>query len=169
VKKRIALKAFLTSSGVLIFFIILGELILNAIDIPLPTFQIAGGIVLFLFALTMIFGESKPDEDIAHINKDDDLAVFPLAMPSLASPGAIMAAILLTDNSRFSLTEQAITAAIMLVVLFIAWIFMRFSGMINNWMGNSGASIISRVMGLILTAVAVDNVLTGLQEYIKFP
>ena len=87
------------------FFIVLGEIILNAIDIPLPIFQIAGGIVLFLFALTMIFGESKPEEEMSHIKSKDDKAVFPLAMPSLASPGAILAAILLTENSNNNLKE----------------------------------------------------------------
>ena len=71
-RKIIARKAAITAAGVLLFFIVLGQLIFNAIDIPLPTFQIAGGIVLFLFALTMIFGQSKPDEELSRIGKKDD-------------------------------------------------------------------------------------------------
>ena len=164
-KKKIALKAALVAFGVLLFFIVLGEVILNAIDIPLPTFQIAGGIVLFLFALTMIFGESKPETEISDIDNKDDKAIFPLAMPSLASPGAILAAILLTENGKYGVLDQSLTTLMMLLVMIIAWILMTLSTTIFKYIGNSGAAIISRVMGLILSAVAVDNVLQGIRFY----
>ncbi|WP_075602074.1 MarC family protein [Saccharicrinis aurantiacus] len=164
-KKKIAIKAAATAAGVLLFFIVLGEIIINAIDIPLPTFQIAGGIVLFLFALTMIFGESKPEEELSHLDKKEDKAIFPLAMPSLASPGAILAAILLTENSKYSIVDQSLTALMMLAVIFIALIFMLLSAKIFKYIGNSGAAIISRVMGLILSSVAVANVLQGIKIY----
>jgi len=166
-RKKIALKAALVAAGVLLFFIALGELILNAIKIPLPTFQIAGGIVLFLFALTMIFGESKPDEELSHIKKKDDKAIFPLAMPSLASPGAILAAILLTENSKYAIEDQLMTAVMMLIVIAIALVLMLLSTRIFKYIGTSGAAIISRVMGLILSAVAVANVLDGFKIYFK--
>lgn len=164
-RKKIALKAAIVAAGVLLFFIVLGELILNAIDIPLPTFQIAGGIVLFLFALSMIFGESKPEAELSHIDKKDDKAIFPLAMPSLASPGAILAAILLTENSKYSIVDQSLTALTMLAVIAIALILMVLSTKIFKLIGNSGAAIISRVMGLILSAVAVANILQGFKIY----
>ena len=118
-----------------------------------------------LFALTMIFGESKPESEVSHINKKDDNAVFPLAMPSLASPGAILAAILLTENSKYDIIDQALTAATMLMVIFITWICMALSAQIFKYIGNSGAAIISRVMGLILFAVASSNILEGLKVY----
>ncbi len=164
-KKKIARKAALVAAGVLTFFIIAGELILDAIEVPLNSFQIAGGIVLFLFALTMIFGESKPDEEIDKIGKQDDKAIFPLAMPSLASPGAILAAILLTKNNEHSLIEQASTWSMMILVIAVAWLFMLFAGKINQLIGSGGAAIVSRVMGLILTAVAVDYILDGISNY----
>ena len=164
-RKKIAIKAALTAAGVLLFFIVVGELILNAIDIPLSTFQIAGGIVLFLFALTMIFGESKPQEELSSLENQEDKAIFPLAMPSLASPGAILAAILLTKNDQHSLLEQSSTTLSMLVVVFIAWVFMALSTKIFKYIGNSGAAIISRVMGLILSAVAIANILEGFKVY----
>lgn len=164
-RKKIALRAAIVAAGVLLFFIVLGELILNAIDIPLPTFQIAGGIVLFLFALTMIFGESKPEAELSHIDKKDDKSIFPLAMPSLASPGAILAAILLTENSNNDFVEQALTALMMLAVIFIAWILMVLSTRIFKYIGNSGGAIISRIMGLMLTAIAVTNILEGFKTY----
>ena len=164
-RKKIALRAAIVAAGVLLFFIVLGELILNAIDIPLPTVQIAGGIVLFLFALTRFFGVSKPVEELSHIDKKDDKAIFPLAMPSLASPGAILAAILLTENSNNDFVDQSLTALMMLAVIFIAWILMVLSTRIFKYIGNSGAAIISRIMGLILTAVAVANILEGFKTY----
>ena len=164
-RKKIAIKAAIVAAGVLLFFIVLGELILNAIDIPLPTFQIAGGIVLFLFALTMIFGESKPETELSHIDTKDDKAIFPLAMPSLASPGAILAAILLTENSKYSVIDQSLTALTMLTVIAIALVLMILSTRIFKLIGNSGAAIISRVMGLILSSVAVANILQGFKIY----
>ena len=164
-KRRIAIKAALISALILVFFVVAGEIILTAIEIPLPAFQIAGGIVLFLFALTMIFGDSKPEEEIQMLNKVNETAVFPLSVPSLASPGAMLAAVLLTENHRYTLFEQALTTLSMLCVLLVAMGLMLAASMVHRLVGNSGASIISRVMGLILASVAVNNVLTGIKEY----
>ncbi|GAA3940927.1 MarC family protein [Litoribacillus peritrichatus] len=166
VKVKIALKATLIAALILLFFVVAGELILNAIEIPLAAFQIAGGIVLFLFALSMIFGESKPDEEVKLVNSDET-AVFPLAIPSLASPGAMLAAVLLTKNGDYTLTEQAMTTSMMLLVLLIAMIFMLLASKLYRLIGFSGASIISRVMGLILTSVAVASILEGIKVYFK--
>lgn len=166
-KRRIALKAALISAMVLLFFIAVGELILNAINIPLSAFQIAGGIVLFLFALTMIFGKGKPEEEKAMIGSVSETAVFPLAMPSIASPGAMLAAVLLTENSKFSIWEQLESSVAMLAVLSITLLFMLGASKIHKYMGDSGASIISRVMGLILASVAVSSVLHGIDIYFE--
>jgi len=166
-RKKMAFKAALVAAGVLLFFIVVGELILNAIDIPLAAFQMAGGIILFLFALTMIFGDSKPEEELSHVDQKEDKAIFPLAMPSLASPGAIMAAILLTENSKNNIVDQSMTAIMMLAVIFIAWALMVLSTKIFKYIGNGGAAIISRVMGLILSAVAVSNVLEGVKIFFE--
>ncbi len=164
-KARIAVKAALVSAMILVFFVVAGELILTAIEIPIPAFQIAGGIVLFLFALTMIFGESKPEEEVKMVKTRMETAVFPLAVPSIASPGAMLAAVLLTENHRFNLLEQARTTASMLCVLIVAMILMLVASKVHRLIGDSGASIISRVMGLILASVAVANVLAGIKEY----
>ena len=165
IKRQIAVKATLVSAIVLLFFIIAGEIVLMAIDIPLSAFQIAGGIVLFLFALSMIFGESKPDEEVKMIKNGSETAIFPLAVPSIASPGAMLAAVLLTENNRYNLLEQAQTAVIMPFVLLIVLVFMLAASWVHRLIGNSGASIISRVMGLILASVAVSSVLAGIKEY----
>ena len=165
IKRQIAVKAVLVSTVVLLFFIIAGEVVLTALDIPLSAFQIAGGIVLFLFALTMIFGESKPEEEVKMVKSGSETAIFPLAVPSIASPGAMLAAVLLTENNRYNLTEQALTTVVMLLVLVVVLVFMLAASLIHRLIGNSGASIISRVMGLILASVAVSSVLAGIKQY----
>ncbi|MDU0355074.1 MarC family protein [Paraglaciecola aquimarina] len=165
-KARVALLATVVSALVLLFFMVMGEFILTYLSIPLPAFQISGGIVLFLFALNMIFGESKPEEEIKLLKKSHkETAIFPLAVPSIAGPGAMLAAVLLTKNSVYSLWEQAQTALVMIGVLFIVYILMLMSGFISRFIGSSGASIISRVMGLILSAIATTNILVGFSEY----
>lgn len=165
-KRRIALMATLISACLLIFFVVIGEILLKALSIPLPAFQISGGIVLFLFALSMIFGESKPEEELKLLVKSDrETAIFPIAMPSIASPGAILTAVLLTENTIFSLWEQIQTALVMLSVLVVVYILMLLSGSISKVIGSSGASVISRIMGLLLSAIATTNILTGFTEY----
>jgi multiple antibiotic resistance protein len=165
IKRRIAVKATLVSATILVFFVVAGEVILTAIDIPLSAFQIAGGIVLFLFALSMIFGESKPEQEVKLATSGSETAIFPLAVPSIASPGAMLAAVLLTENNRFNLWEQAQTTAMMLSVLLIVLVLMLAASWIYRLIGSSGASIVSRVMGLILASVAVASVLAGVKEY----
>lgn len=164
-RRRIALNAVLIASGILIFFLIVGQYLLEAMQIPLAAFQTAGGLVLLLFALTMIFGEGKPGEELRLPSNLNEIAVYPLAVPSIASPGAMMAVVLLTDNNRFNFVEQTITGVIMLSILLITYLLFLAANRIQRVIGNTGAAIISRVMGLILAAVAVDNVLTGIKEF----
>lgn len=165
-KNQIALIASVVSAIILLFFIVAGELILNALNVSISAFQIAGGIVLFLFALSMIFGDSKPEEEIRLIEDDHkETAIFPLAVPSIAGPGAMLAAVLLTEKSRFNILEQLQTAAMLLSVLLITYLLMLASNWINRIIGQSGASVVSRVMGLILASVATTNTLNGLKSY----
>ncbi|MEH0760334.1 MarC family protein [Vibrio sp. 16] len=169
-RRLVALKAVGIATGVLLFFLVVGQLLLEAMQIPLPAFQAAGGLVLLLFALTMIFGESKPEqetklsEEVSHSDLAD-LAVYPLAIPSIASPGAMMAIVMLTDNHRYSLIDQGLTAAVMIAVLLITLLLLLGATHIQKWIGNVGAAIISRVMGLILAAVAVNNLLMGIKDF----
>lgn len=171
-RRSTALLASVVSMSVLLFFLIFGQLLINALGISLLSFQVAGGIILFLFALTMIFGEAKSDADKRSVEVDAELgedsrpspAIFPLAVPSLASPGAMLAIVLLTDNNQFAIADQMMTAVVMIGVLAIAYLFMLLAEPIIRLIGNSGAAIISRVMGMILASVAADAVLSALLE-----
>jgi len=165
-QRAIASKATLYATLLLLFFIVAGQFLIESMGIDLQAFQLAGGIVLFIFAMTMIFGEGKPAREKEAFDGDTShLAVFPLAMPSLASPGAMLAVVMLTDNHRFSVEEQMVTAGIMLCVMLSTFILLLLANPIQRFIGNAGASIISRVMGLILASVAVDNSLMAIKSF----
>ncbi|ABN74287.1 MarC family transcriptional regulator [Actinobacillus pleuropneumoniae] len=164
-RHKVALKAVGIATIILLFFLVAVQSLFEMMQIPLSAFQIAGGLVLLIFALTMIFGEGKPENEIKMQTSLSELAVYPLAVPSIASPGAMMAIVLLTDNHRFSLTDQFITTLIMLAVLLITYFLLLAASKIQNVIGSVGASVISRVMGLILAAVAVNNLLVGIQQF----
>ena len=164
-RKKIAFLAVLVATGILLFFLLAGQYLLEAIGVPLSAFQVAGGIVLFLFALTMIFGEGKPEQEVEIVREGHETAIFPLAVPSIASPGAMLAAVVLTDNHRFDSIHQVHTATAMFAVLAIVLLLLLTANWIFRWIGNAGASIVSRVMGLILASVATTNVLLGIQQF----
>lgn len=174
-RRATARTAVLVSMGVLLFFLVFGQLLIDALGISLLSFQVAGGIVLFLFALTMIFGEPKQETDKKMIAEDGSAeepkrpspAVFPLAVPSLASPGAMLAIVLLTDNNRFSVADQTITGIVMVLVLVVAYVCMLLAEPIIRIIGDSGAAIVSRVMGMILASVAADAVLSSIIEIVQ--
>lgn len=174
-RRSTAFMATLVSAGVLLFFLVFGQILIDALSISLLSFQVAGGIVLFLFALTMIFGEPKPEQDKRSITIYGELeqedrpspAIFPLAVPSLASPGAMLAIVLLTDNTQFEIVDQAITAMVMVSILAAACLCMLLADPIIRLIGNSGAAIVSRVMGMILASVAADAVLSSIVEIMR--
>ena len=169
VKRRIAIRAAVFSAAILIAFIVIGQFLLSVLGIDFAAFQVAGSVILFLFALDMIFGTSKPDSEIAeaeqHADEALDTAVYPLTIPSIAGPGAIMAVIVRTDNELYTLPEQISTTAIVVAILAIALLAMLAASRIEKLIGSAGASMISRVMGLILAAVAADGALGGIQTY----
>lgn len=162
---KFALRAVLVAWVVLMFFLVAGQLLLEGLGLRFGSFQIAGGVILFLFALSMIFGESKADSEIKEAETEDlSGAVFPLAIPSIASPGALLAIVILTDNHANAVAEQALTGAVLAVVLLLTFVLLLMAGRIQRLIGHTGVSVVSRVMGLILATVAVDAVLEGLEQ-----
>ena len=160
--RRFALRAVIIATLVLLAFLALGQVVLETLGLRLGSFQIAGGIILFLFALTMIFGESKPAREIEEAERDHlEGAVFPLAMPSIASPGAMLAVVILTRNESNSMAEQTVTAGLLVLVLLLTLVLLLAAGSILRLIGSTGASVISRVMGIILATIAVDAILGG--------
>jgi len=164
-KRKIAVNASITAFIVLLFFIVVGQIILEGMDITLAAFQISGGVILFLFAITMIFGEGKPESE-KHLIKDyKHVTIFPVAVPSIASPGAIMAVVLLTDNHIYSFTQQVSTTFMLFIVVTITCILLLASNFIQKKIGESGIIVISKIMGLILASYAAQSILSGVKAF----
>jgi len=166
-KVSIAKKSTFVATLILFFFLIVGEFILKNVGVPLAAFQTSGGVILFLFAMNMIFGSSKPEEEIQLVKNGTETAIFPLAIPSIAGPGAILAVVLLADSERSSFLSQSKVAIVLLVILLINYILMRLANKIHQRIGNSGAIVISKVMGLILASMAANNILMGIKTFFK--
>ena len=159
-RRKVALRATVYAGVILIVAVVLGQILLDAIGIHLLSLKLAGGLILFVFSLKMLFGDL--DSDAGPPRPGRDIAVFPLAVPSIAGPGTIMAVIVLTDNDVYTIPEQALTSLMLLAVLVITCVLFLLSDKILQLIGRAGASILIRVMGIILAALSVELVMGAL-------
>ncbi|TDQ32224.1 MarC family protein [Zeaxanthinibacter enoshimensis] len=164
-KRKVAMRASGVAFLILLFFIVVGQVIMEGMEVTLDAFQISGGVILFLFALTMIFGEGKPESEKHLIHDYRHITIFPVAIPSIASPGAIMAVVLLTDNKLYSIEQQAITTGLVLLVIILTMFILLAASIVQKRVGEYGITVISKVMGLILAAYAVQSILSGLKDF----
>lgn len=164
-KRKIAIRASFIAFLVLLFFIVIGQLIFEGMDVSLEAFQISGGVILFLFALTMIFGDGKPEDEKSHITDYKHVTIFPIAIPSIASPGAIMAVVILTDNHLYSIQQQAVTTLLVLLVIGLTCLILLTANKVQERIGSYGITIISKIMGLILASYAVQSIMTGIKNF----
>ena len=170
VRRRVAVAAIVTSFLVLSFFIALGQIIIEAIGVSLRDFQIAGGLILFLFAAKMVIGERQESpEASSNPTRMSEIAIYPLAVPTLAGPGAMLTVMLLTDNSRFSILDQLLTTATLAVVLIITLAMLLAADLIARVIGRHGANVLKRIMGMVVAAVAVKIVLGGISAWLHLP
>lgn len=159
-RNKVARKATIFAAAILVGSIAIGQIILKGMGIRLLSLQVAGSIILFLFGLQMIFTE--PAKLSAVPEAGHDLAVFPLAVPSIAGPGSIMAVILLTDNEVHSVFEQGLTAALLLIILALTYGLMRLGDLVLWIIGKNGTAILIRIMGMILSALSVELFMSAL-------
>lgn len=164
-KRKIAIRASVVAFGILLFFILIGQLILEGMAVSLEAFQISGGVILFLFALTMIFGEGKPQSEKHQIKDFKHVTIFPVAIPSIASPGAIMAVVIMTDNHIYTIQQQAISTLLVLLVVGITCLLLLIANRVQEKVGEYGITVISKIMGLILASYAIQSILSGLKDY----
>tara|TARA_B110000259_G_C13895839_1_gene354818 strand:- start:444 stop:899 length:456 start_codon:yes stop_codon:yes gene_type:complete len=144
----------------------MGEAVLGFIGISMPAFRVAGGILLFITALDMLFERrTKRREDQAEEeDPNDDPSVFPLAIPLIAGPGSIASVILLTGQ-RPGLEGLAMVLGVTAAVLLVVMIFFFASGLLERAMGKTGITVITRLLGMLLAALAVQFVLDGLRDF----
>lgn len=164
-KRKVAIRASIVAFFILLFFILMGQLILEGMQVTLDAFQISGGVILFLFALTMIFGEGKPESEKHSIKDYKHVTIFPVAIPSIASPGAIMAVVLMTDNHLYTIKEQLLTVVLVLIVIVLTMLLLLAANVVQKRVGEYGITVISKIMGLILAAYAVQSILSGLRDF----
>lgn len=165
-RRAIAMRACMIAAIVLCLFAFLGEQVLGFIGISMPAFRIAGGILLFLTALDMLFERrTKRREDTADAEEDKpDPSVFPIAIPLIAGPGAIASMILLTGQAENTLGVFAILG-VMFAVLAIVLAFFMISGFVEKALGRVGITVVTRVLGMLLAALSVQFVLDGLRAF----
>ncbi len=166
-RRGIALRSILYSGLILLFFLVIGQVLLSWLGVRLISFQVAGGIILFIFGIKMLFGGDDLGHTPGKIETEHDVAVFPMAIPSIANPGSILAIVLLTDNNVHGVLEQAVTAGILISILLLTLTLLLTANHIHRVIGNAGSQILIRVMGLLLAAMAVETVLQGIVEFIK--
>ncbi|SIS92047.1 multiple antibiotic resistance protein [Roseivivax lentus] len=166
-KRAIALRSCLIAAAILSLFAFAGEAVLSFIGITMPAFRIAGGLLLFLTALDMLFERrTKRRADQAHGAEEDmpDPSVFPMAIPLLAGPGAITSVILLTSEARDALALASVMG-MLFGVLLIALLLLLASGWIERALGKIGITVITRLLGLLLAALSVQFVADGLLAF----
>ena len=149
---------------VLFFFIAVGQFLLEALKIPMASFQLAGSLVLLLFGLKLVLGQVS--EEAAAVSPDAkpiERAIFPLAIPSIAGAGAMLTVVLLTDNRVRSLGEQVTTTGILVLCLAIIFCILAASTFIFRIIGRPGIEILSRVSGLVLASIGVNGIMIAIK------
>lgn len=164
-KRKIAISASIVAFLILLVFIVLGQIVLEGMSVSLDAFQISGGVILFLFALTMIFGDGKPEMEKHLITDYKHVTIFPVAVPSIASPGAIMAVVLMTDNHIYTLQQQALTTFLVAVVVGLTGLLLLGANYVQEKIGEYGITVISKIMGLILASYGVQSILSGIKGF----
>ena len=166
-RRRIALKASIIAGGILLLFGLFGLAILGGLGITLGAFRVAGGLFLFWIGFELVFEKRKErHERSANVavedrdDDDDDVAAFPLAIPLIAGPGAISAVILLS-GSLPSLTGQAGLILVIVAALGINFVILALAHRVDRFLGRTGRAIISRLLGVLLAALAVQFVAEG--------
>ncbi len=168
-RRRIAAKACLTALCILIMFALVGQFVLSNLGISLAALRAAGGILLLLIAIDMVFARhsgattTTVEEDDEAIEKHD-IAVFPLATPLIAGPGAIGATLLLMAEAHGDIAHQAIILSSLIGIVAITFVSMLMAGEINRFLGVTGMQVITRIFGILLSALAVQFLFDGIAQ-----
>jgi len=168
-RRSMAFRGILIAGGILISFALIGEVMLSSLGISLAALRTAGGILLLLIGIEMVFartsgGTSTTDEEEKEAIAKQDISVFPIATPLVAGPGAMGAAVLLMANAQGDIAIQAIVIASILAVLLVTLIALLLASKIQQFLGVTGMHVISRVMGVLLSALAVQFIFDGIKQ-----
>ncbi|MCA3437117.1 MAG: MarC family protein [Rhodobacter sp.] len=161
-RRAVGLRACVIAALLLTLFGLFGQKLLDFVGISMPAFRIAGGILLFLTALDMLFERRTQRREGQMPDADHDPSVFPLAMPLIAGPGALAAMILLVGQSGPGVQGKALVLALMLVVIAVIYVLFLAAGPIERALGRTGTMVITRLLGMLLAALSVQFVIDGI-------
>jgi len=167
-RNKIVDQAVLVAAGIMLFMGLVGQALLTYLGITLPAFLIAGGILLFLIAIDMLFarptgakGTEAEEREAALVQNP---AVFPLAVPMIAGPGTIATVLLLLNLTKGDRFEVVIVFGAYAAALLITWLCMRGATLLQRYVGRTGIHVVTRLLGIILAALAVQFVLNGIVQ-----
>ena len=167
-KIRMALLGCLIATALLLMFGLIGQRLLDNFGITMPAFRVAGGVLLFLIALEMLFSrrnerKSKSAEEIHDHYEPEDISVFPLAIPLLCGPGAIASIMLLTADQDGNLAGQAVVLGAGALVMLIGAVLLVMAARFDHFIPQTVSNIITRLLGMLLAALSVQFIFDGLQ------
>ena len=169
-RRAILIRAVLIAFGVALFFLIAGRAVLSYLGVTVHAFSISGGILLFVAAMPMLFGHRgglQAPEPKEQGSVGQDISVFPLAMPLLSGPGTIATILLLTSQAGGDLHRLAAIGIAIAAVFLVSFLVLHLGGRLIALVGEGGVHIATRVMGIVLAALAVQFVLNGVAGYYK--
>jgi multiple antibiotic resistance protein len=168
--RRVAVRGVVIAGLLLLFFAFAGNALLAALDIGLPAFRIAGGVLLFLLAIDMVFARESgwrsltAKESAEAADPNHDISVFPLAIPLIAGPGGLTTMVLLMGRAGADPLARAAVILVLVLVLAIALALLLTATRVVRLLGTTGVNVISRVLGVLLAAVAAQLILDGVVE-----
>jgi multiple antibiotic resistance protein len=168
-RRRMAYKSIAISALIFVFFAIAGDLVLQALGVSVDAFKIAGGLLLFLLAVDMVFARQSGLRSTTVREQDEaryreDISVFPMAFPLIAGPGALATLLLFVVETRGEPLAVISLLGVIAVVLALTLVLLLTTTSIMRVMGVTGANVVSRLLGVVLAALAVQYVLDGLQH-----
>ncbi len=168
-RRALALRGTLTASGILLTFALVGDLFLAGLGISLAALRTAGGILLLLIGIDMVFardsgGTSTTDDEEREAIGKADISIFPLATPLIAGPGAMGAVILLMASQEGDLARQVIVVVALLAILLLTFVSLLLASRIQSLLGVTGMHVITRIMGVLLSALAVQFAFDGIRQ-----
>lgn len=167
-RRAILRRATLVALGIAVFFLLAGRSALTYLGVSVHAFAISGGILLFATALPMLFGQRaalQAPEPAEQPAAGEDVSVFPLAIPLLSGPGALTTILLLTAQARGGLARLAALLMAVVAVYLVTWLVLGLGERLMARVGEAGVSVATRVLGIVLAALAVQYVLNGVTDY----
>ena len=161
-QRRIAVRATLIASGILLIFALFGDDLLRGIGISLAGVRVGGGILLMLLSIDIVFGRSIGPASEG--GEGDDGSVFPLATPIIAGPGAITAVVVQATEAENGLVQTALLLVALAAVMLLTILAFFIAGTIERSLGATGMNVVSRILGILLAAVSAEMILAGLKQ-----